>query len=42
MASILSHSADLFRVNLDGVYTLIPSFVDALEVILISKDLKVR
>jgi hypothetical protein len=42
MASILLHSADLFRVNLDGVFTLIPSVIDSLEVILLSKDLKIK
>lgn len=42
MASILLHSADLFRVNLDGIFTLIPSFIDALEVILLTKDLRIR
>ena len=42
MASILLHSADLFRVNLDGIFTLIPSVIDALEVILLSKDFRIR
>ncbi|XP_032791568.2 ral GTPase-activating protein subunit beta isoform X2 [Daphnia magna] len=42
MASILLHSADLFRVNLDGVFTLIPSVIESLEVILLAKDLKIR
>ncbi len=42
MASILLHSSNLFRVNLDGVSTLIPPVIDALEVILLSKDLKIR
>ncbi|EFX64603.1 hypothetical protein DAPPUDRAFT_334021 [Daphnia pulex] len=42
IASIMLHSADLFRVNLDSVFTLIPSVIDSLEVILLSKDLKIK
>nr|CAH0103904.1 unnamed protein product [Daphnia galeata] len=42
MASIVLHSADLFRVNLDGVFTLLPTVIDSLEVILLCKDLNIR
>ena len=42
LASVLLYSADLLRVDLDGVCTLLPSIIDALETVLASKDVRVR
>lgn len=42
LASILFNSADLFRLDLDGVQTLLPHFLGALELVLPEKDLKIR
>jgi len=42
VASVLLYSADLLRVDLDGVYTLLPSIIDALETVLTNKDMRVR
>lgn len=40
MVAILMNSSDLFRVDLDGARVLIPSFINALEIVLPDKDLK--
>lgn len=40
MMAILMNSADLFRLDLDGVRVLLPSFISALEIVLPDKDLK--
>ncbi|XP_034949716.1 ral GTPase-activating protein subunit beta isoform X2 [Chelonus insularis] len=42
LASILSNSADLFRLDLDGVEILIPAVINALELVLPDKDLKLK
>lgn len=42
MASILYNSADLFRLDLDGVQVLLPSFISALELLLPEKEMKWR
>ncbi|KAL7044929.1 hypothetical protein ACKWTF_002104 [Chironomus riparius] len=42
LASILFNSADLFRLDLDGVHVLLPHYIAALEVVLPEKDLKIR
>ncbi|KAK0179173.1 hypothetical protein PV327_007988 [Microctonus hyperodae] len=42
LASILSNSADLFRLDLDGVEILVPAVLTALEVVLPDKDLKLK
>ncbi|XP_073825992.1 ral GTPase-activating protein subunit beta isoform X13 [Musca autumnalis] len=42
LASILLNSADLFRLDLDGVHVLLPSFISALEIVLPAKDLKIK
>ena len=42
VASVLLYSADLLRVDLDGVCTLLPSIIDALETVLTNKELRVR
>lgn len=42
MISILYNSADLFRIDLDGVQVLLPAFISALELVLSEKDLKMR
>lgn len=42
LASILLNSADLFRLDLDGIYVLIPVFISALEIVLPDKDLKIK
>lgn len=42
VASVLLYSADLLRVDLDGVCTLLPSIIDALETVLTNKDMRVR
>lgn len=42
IASILYNSSDLFRIDLDGVQTLLPSFINALELVLPEKDLKMK
>lgn len=42
MVSILYNSADLFRIDLDGVQVLLPHFIPALELVLSEKDLKMR
>lgn len=42
MASILCNSADLFRLDLDGVHVVLPAFVAALELVLPDPDLKMR
>ncbi|XP_061400512.1 ral GTPase-activating protein subunit beta [Musca vetustissima] len=42
LASILLNSADLFRLDLDGVHVLLPSFIAALEIVLPAKDLKIK
>lgn len=38
--AILMNSSDLFRLDLDGVRILMPAFINALEVVLPDKDLK--
>lgn len=38
--AILMNSSDLFRLDLDGVRILVPAFINALEVVLPNKDLK--
>lgn len=40
MVSILMNSSDLFRVDLDGIRVLLPDFINALEIVLPDKDLK--
>lgn len=40
MVAILMNSADLFRLDLDGVRILLPAFISALEIVLPDKDLK--
>lgn len=40
MASILFNSADLFRLDLDGVQVLVPAFLGALELVLPDRDAK--
>lgn len=42
LASILSNSADLFRLDLDGVQVLVPVVLSALEVVLPEKDLRLE
>ncbi|XP_044738387.1 ral GTPase-activating protein subunit beta isoform X2 [Chrysoperla carnea] len=42
MASILLNSADLFKLELQGIQVLIPSFMSALEIVLPEKDLKLK
>lgn len=42
LACILVNSADLLRLDLDGVQLLVPSIVEALEVVLPDKDLKLK
>lgn len=42
MISILYNSADLFRIELDGVQVLLPAFIAALELVFSEKDLKMR
>ena len=42
MASVLLYSADLLRVDLDGIFTLLPSIIEALESVLPPKDIRVR
>lgn len=42
LASILLHSSDLFRLDLDGINVLLPGFIAALEVVLPDKDLKLK
>lgn len=42
LASILYNSSDLFRVDLDGLQVLLPSFISALELVLAEKDLKIK
>ncbi|XP_034250605.1 ral GTPase-activating protein subunit beta isoform X1 [Thrips palmi] len=42
LASILLNSADLFRLDLDGVQVLLPYVIDALEEVLPDKELKLR
>ncbi|KAL6447256.1 hypothetical protein ACFW04_001486 [Cataglyphis niger] len=42
LASILLNSADLFRLDLNGVQVLVPAVLSALEVVLPEKDLKLR
>ena len=42
MASVILYSADLLRVDLDGIFTLLPSIVDALEVVLPLRDTKIK
>ncbi|XP_053677256.1 ral GTPase-activating protein subunit beta isoform X2 [Anopheles nili] len=42
LASILYNSSDLFRIDLEGIQVLLPSFIGALELILPEKDLKMR
>lgn len=38
--AILMNSSDLFRLDLDGVRVLLPAFINALEIVLPDKDLK--
>ncbi|KAJ9585303.1 hypothetical protein L9F63_002888 [Diploptera punctata] len=40
LSSILMNSADLFRLDLDGVQVLLPHVIDALEIVLPEKELK--
>ncbi|XP_058804059.1 ral GTPase-activating protein subunit beta isoform X2 [Phymastichus coffea] len=42
LASILSNSADLFRLELDGVLVLVPVVLAALELVLPEKDLRLK
>lgn len=42
LASILFNSGDIFRLDLDGVMVLLPSFITALEMVLPEKDLKIK
>ncbi|GFG30495.1 hypothetical protein Cfor_08118 [Coptotermes formosanus] len=42
LASILLNSADLFRLDLDGVQVLVPHVIDALEIVLPEKELKLK
>ncbi|KAJ8675024.1 hypothetical protein QAD02_010810 [Eretmocerus hayati] len=42
LASILTNSADLFRLDLDGVQVLVPSVLAALEFVLPEKDLRLK
>ncbi|XP_034123229.1 ral GTPase-activating protein subunit beta isoform X14 [Drosophila guanche] len=42
LASILLHSGDLFRLDLDGINVLLPGFIAALEIVLPDKDLKLK
>lgn len=42
MASILYNSGDLFRLDLDGIQVLLPSFIAALELVLPDKELKMK
>lgn len=42
LASLLSNSADLFRLDLDGVQVLVPAILTALEVVLPDKDLRLK
>lgn len=42
LASILYNSSDIFRLDLDGVQVLLPSFIAALELVLPDKELKMR
>lgn len=41
MVAILMNSMDIFSLDLDGVRTLIPSYISALEIVLPDKDLKI-
>ncbi|XP_037904135.1 ral GTPase-activating protein subunit beta isoform X4 [Hermetia illucens] len=42
LASILYNSADIFRLDLDGIHVLLPGFISALELVLPEKDLKIK
>lgn len=42
LASILYNSSDLFRLDLDGIQVLLPSFITALELVLAEKELKMK
>ncbi|XP_055299227.1 ral GTPase-activating protein subunit beta isoform X13 [Sitodiplosis mosellana] len=42
LASILYNSSDLFRLDLDGIQVLLPSFISALELVLPEKELKLK
>ncbi|XP_059617508.1 ral GTPase-activating protein subunit beta isoform X3 [Phlebotomus argentipes] len=42
LASILYNSSDLFRLDLDGIQVLLPSFITALELVLPEKELKMK
>lgn len=42
LASILLNSADLFRLDLNGVQVLLPAVISALETVLPEKDLKLK
>ncbi|XP_046418146.1 ral GTPase-activating protein subunit beta isoform X4 [Neodiprion fabricii] len=42
LASILLNSADLFRLDLDGVQVLVPAVISALEIVLPEKELKLK
>ena len=42
LASILYNSADIFRLDLDGVQVLLPHYIAALELVLPEKDLKIK
>ncbi|CAL7934379.1 unnamed protein product [Xylocopa violacea] len=42
LASILLNSADLFRLDLNGVQVLVPAVISALEIVLADRDLKLK
>lgn len=42
LACILVNSMDLLRLDLDGVQMLVPCIIEALEVVLPDKDLKLK
>ncbi|XP_065095234.1 ral GTPase-activating protein subunit beta isoform X8 [Ochlerotatus camptorhynchus] len=42
LASVLYNSSDLFRIDLEGIQVLLPSFIAALELILPEKELRMK
>lgn len=42
LACILVNSMDLLRLDLDGVQMLVPCIIEALEIVLPDKDLKLK
>lgn len=42
MASVLLNSSDIFSLDLDGILLLVPYFIEALEIVLPERNLRLK